>query len=68
MANIIAPNKKYTGKSAGVDFLNGIGETSNPLLIKWFKERGYEVILDAAEENLKVPSEEVKNKKKTTKK
>lgn len=70
MAKIIAPNKQYTGTSAGVDFIKGIGETSNPYLIRWFKERGYLVTLDAAEANLKVSEEveEVKGKKRTTKK
>ena len=38
-----APNKEYTGISAGVPFVNGVGETSDPHLISWFKRSGYEV-------------------------
>jgi hypothetical protein len=43
MANIYAPNKQYTGISAGVNFINGFGETDNPHLIDWFKKHGYNV-------------------------
>lgn len=41
MAKIYAPNKDYNGVSASVTFVRGVGETENPHLIKWFKERGY---------------------------
>lgn len=50
MAKIYAPNKQYTGISASVMFVNGVGETSDPHLIKWFRERGYKVVEDAQEE------------------
>ncbi|WP_052447236.1 hypothetical protein [Clostridium polynesiense] len=43
MVKIFAPNKEYTGVSASVDFLNGVGETDNPALLNWFREHGYEV-------------------------
>lgn len=43
MAKIIAPNKEYTGISAGVLFVNGIGETENPCLLSWFDEHGYQI-------------------------
>ena len=43
MAKIIAPNKEYTGVSASVSFVKGVGETDNKHLIQWFKEHGYEV-------------------------
>ena len=43
MARIIAPNEQYTGISAGIAFVNGVGEASDPELIKWFKRTGYEV-------------------------
>ena len=46
MAKIIAPNKQYTGTSASVGFVNGVGETTNPNLIEWFNGHGYEVIED----------------------
>lgn len=43
MAKINSPNKDYCGVSASVTFINGVGETDNPRLIKWFKDKGYEV-------------------------
>ncbi len=43
MAVIYAPNKEYTGISAGVSFLNGKGETDNTRLLKWFAKHGYQV-------------------------
>lgn len=43
MAKIYAPNKQYTGISASVGFAKGIGETSDPDLIEWFKTHGYTV-------------------------
>lgn len=39
---IHAPNKQYTGVSAGVTFVNGVGETSDPYLLEWFRAHGYE--------------------------
>lgn len=50
MAQIIAPNKDYTGVSASVTFVKGVGETSDAYLIEWFKEHGYAVIEDEAAE------------------
>lgn len=44
MAKILAPNKYYTGASASVNFVNGIGDTEKPELIDWFKKHGYKVI------------------------
>lgn len=41
---ILSPNRSYTGISAGVDFLRGVGETNDPNLIDWFKEHGYSII------------------------
>lgn len=38
-----APNKNYTGVSAGVAFCNGVGETDVPHLLEWFRDHGYEV-------------------------
>ena len=40
---IYSPNKEYTGVSASVPFCNGMGETEDPYLIKWFKDHGYKV-------------------------
>lgn len=50
MAQIIAPNKDYTGESASVTFVKGVGETSDAYLIEWFKAHGYTVIEDDAAE------------------
>lgn len=41
MAKIICPNAEFTGVSASVEFVNGVGETENEHLIEWFKDRGY---------------------------
>ena len=37
MPKIYAPNKEYTGVSAGVSFVKGVGETDKKHLIEWFK-------------------------------
>lgn len=52
---IYAPVKDASGVWCSVRFVNGVGETDNPHLIKWFKNHGYkvegvekvEVVLDA---------------------
>lgn len=44
MAKIYSKNKKYNGISAGVNFVDGVGETDNPHLISWFYENGYAVV------------------------
>lgn len=43
MAKIYAPNKQYSGISAGVAFAKGVGETNNPALLEWFRDHGYTV-------------------------
>lgn len=43
MAKVIAPNNQYTGLSASVMFVNGVGETDDPHLLKWFESKGYKV-------------------------
>jgi len=43
MAKILCPNKQYSGVSASVTFVNGVGETDKPHLIDWFKSKGYKV-------------------------
>ncbi len=43
MAKIYAPNKQYTGISAGVPFAAGVGESDNPTRLAWFCEHGYTV-------------------------
>lgn len=46
---IYAPNKYATGTWCSTQFVNGVGETDDPLLIKWFVDHGYKV-----EDNKKV--------------
>ena len=41
MGKVYAPNKKYTGMSASVVFVNGIGESNNADLLAWFERQGY---------------------------
>lgn len=43
---IYAPVKDANGVYASVRFVNGVGETDNPHLIKWFKSHGYKVPLE----------------------
>lgn len=40
---IYAPVKDANGVWASVLFVNGVGETNKPHLIKWFKEHGYKI-------------------------
>lgn len=40
---IYAPVKDANGVWCTVRFINGVGETNNPRLIKWFKEHDYRV-------------------------
>ena len=49
MAKVYAPNKDYNGVTASVPFTNGVGFSSNPYLLDWFKEHGYKVGDDIAE-------------------
>ncbi|MCW6112413.1 Rho termination factor N-terminal domain-containing protein [Clostridium sporogenes] len=49
---ILAPNEEYTGISAGVSFANGEGYTKDEWLVDWFKNKGYEVTKEDAEEDI----------------
>jgi hypothetical protein len=40
---IYTPVKNATGTWCTVRFVNGVGETNDPHLIKWFKAHGYKV-------------------------
>lgn len=40
---IYAPVKDANGVYASVRFVNGVGETDNPQLIKWFETHGYTI-------------------------
>ena len=50
MSKVYAPNKNYTGISAGVTFVNGEGETDNKHVLEWFKSKGYSVEEEIKEE------------------
>ncbi|WP_336759429.1 hypothetical protein [Paenibacillus sp. USHLN196] len=43
MNKVFAPNEHYTGLSASVMFINGIGETDDEHLLQWFEGKGYTV-------------------------
>jgi hypothetical protein len=43
LAKIYAPNKEYTGVSAFVSFIDGVGETDDLHLIQWFERNGYTI-------------------------
>ena len=49
---IYAPVKTATGTWASVRFVNGVGETDNPNLIKWFVKNGYRVEEEIQFDNL----------------
>lgn len=40
---IETPVKGYTGKSASVPFVDGVGYTEKPELAEWFRSHGYKV-------------------------
>lgn len=46
---IYAPVKDATGVWCSVYFKNGVGETKNPHLIKWFRNHGYRIEDDKVE-------------------
>ena len=41
--HIYAPNKNATGIWCSTKFVNGVGKTDDPHLIKWFLDHGYKV-------------------------
>lgn len=50
MAKITAPVAHFTGKSAGVDFVDGIGTTDDEAAISYFTQAGYTVDGDVSED------------------
>ena len=52
---IYAPVKDFSGFRNNVRFVNGVGETDNPRLIKWFETHGYTV------ENTQENTQELRN-------
>lgn len=69
MAKIYATNENYNSNTANLtvpqatEFFNGVGYTTNPSQIKWFKEHGY-LVDETTQEELnvldKLPKETVK--------
>lgn len=47
MPKIYSPNKEFTGKRAGVGFIDGQADTSDLAAIDWCRRHGYEVVDDA---------------------
>jgi len=68
MAKIIAPNKRYNGISASVQFKEGVGYTDNPRLIEWFERKGYTVEREEPAAPTVAAEAGPKSKKKTAKK
>ncbi|WP_276874182.1 hypothetical protein [Dialister micraerophilus] len=68
MAKIYAPMKDYTGETVTVLFSKGVGETSDPYLINWFKSHGYAVVENEVVEDEDTNNEEVKITRKRVKK
>lgn len=67
MAKVYARNKNYTGVSASVNFINGVGETDNPYLLQWFRENGYTIedgpvapVSEAEQKLMKLSDDELK--------
>jgi hypothetical protein len=52
MAKIYCNNKQYNGISAGVNFVNGVGESKIPHLLAWFAENGYTIIEEKREPSI----------------
>ena len=49
---IYAPVKDFNGWRGNVRFVNGVGETDDPALIKWFETHGYKVPIEDDTPNL----------------
>ena len=61
---IYAPVKDTNGVYASVRFVNGVGETDNPHLIKWFKSHGYiledvNLVIEPQNEQIEVENDEI---------
>lgn len=65
---IYAPVKDANGVWASVRFVNGVGETDNPKLIKWFETHGYTIeksdetpnlVIEKSDDQIVVETDEV---------
>lgn len=54
---IYAPVKDFNGLRNNVRFVNGIGETDNQSLLKWFESHGYKVAIEKCEIAIEKPVE-----------
>lgn len=61
---IIAPNKNYTGESAGVNFINGEGIAKNGKSIDYFRKKGYGI--EPIEDKKEKPEDPPKTEKPDT--
>lgn len=62
MAKVIAPNKEYSGISAGVTFQNGEGICEESRLLDWFEQRGYQIIHEGEGKTAALPKTARKGK------
>lgn len=46
MAEIHTPVKGFTGKVAGVQFTDGVGETTDTAALAYFERHGYDIVPD----------------------
>lgn len=51
MVTILAPSPFYNGLTAGVQFIMGTGQTSDPHLIQWFSQHGYSIVRNSRRSN-----------------
>lgn len=58
MATVLTPNKSFNGERYGVTFVNGAGQTKDPVKLDWFKKRGYKVVTKKKDANVE-PTPEV---------
>lgn len=64
---IYAPVKDFNGWRGNVRFVNGVGETDDPQLIKWFETHGYKVpiqedfnlVIEPQNDQIEVENDEV---------
>ena len=62
MARIYSKNEKYNGISAGINFANGVGDSTDSRLLSWFEENGYCILPELDKMNYKELTEYAKSK------